>query len=297
MKQFTADHTEEREESSEAESSKKHRQVQRANRKLMEKPSPEDIEAENRRTVFVGNVPREVTTKEIQKMFSKAGAIDSVRLRGVYSSKEKMSKRTAVLSHNINENVKTAHFYVKYKEEESARKALELLKGTAIEECKLRIQLCTDDSRCSSKTSIFVGNLAFDTDEKAISDYFGQIGPVEYVRIVRDKDSGLGKGIAFVAFESHSSIIPALKLNGAPFNGRKIRVSRIDSNKKKNDANKKPKRKDAKGGEKKPKQQGPNTSRVLTTNRNDKQKKPALSKKVKRKIMKKKNAKKSSVMK
>lgn len=47
------------------------------------------------------------------------------------------------------------------------------------------------------------------------------------MRIVRDRATGIGKGIAFVAFKETAVIPIALKMDGSDFGGRQLRVTRI----------------------------------------------------------------------
>ena len=41
-----------------------------------------------------------------------------------------------------------------------------------------------------------------DTEENALRDHFDECGEITNVRIIRDKKTGLGKGIAYVQFEA-----------------------------------------------------------------------------------------------
>ena len=38
--------------------------------------------------------------------------------------------------------------------------------------------------------NIYVGNLSFNTEESTLQDLFGQAGPVESVRVMRDQATG-----------------------------------------------------------------------------------------------------------
>ena len=45
---------------------------------------------------------------------------------------------------------------------------------------------------------IYVGNLSFQITETDLSDMFGEIGQVESVQIITDRDTGRSKGFGFV---------------------------------------------------------------------------------------------------
>lgn len=53
--------------------------------------------------------------------------------------------------------------------------------------------------------SIFVRNIPYDADEDSLNEHFSQFGPVKYALPVIDKETGLAKGSAFVAFSSHEA--------------------------------------------------------------------------------------------
>lgn len=72
-----------------------------------------------------------------------------------------------------------------------------------------------------------MGNLPFIIEEEKIREYFSKCGEVESVRLLHDRITGKGRGIAYVAFVDVSSVFPALKLNESEFMERKIRISRI----------------------------------------------------------------------
>ena len=45
---------------------------------------------------------------------------------------------------------------------------------------------------------IYVGNLSYQTTEADLSDMFAQVGRVESVQIITDRDTGRSKGFGFV---------------------------------------------------------------------------------------------------
>lgn len=53
--------------------------------------------------------------------------------------------------------------------------------------------------------SIFVRNIPYDADEDSLTEHFSQFGEVKYALPVIDKETGLAKGSAFVAFANHEA--------------------------------------------------------------------------------------------
>ncbi len=73
---------------------------------------------------------------------------------------------------------------------------------------------------------LYVGNLPFSATESAVSDLFSQIGGVDSVRLITDRDSGRSKGFGFVEMASDEDAEKAIsELNGKEFEGRALTVN------------------------------------------------------------------------
>lgn len=80
---------------------------------------------------------------------------------------------------------------------------------------------------------LYVGNLAFETTEAALSAHFGDGGrKVSTVTIVQDRDTGRSRGFAFVEMVSDGDAESAIKaLDGSQFEGRALKVSEAQERK------------------------------------------------------------------
>lgn len=75
-------------------------------------------------------------------------------------------------------------------------------------------------------TSIFVGNLSYQTTQDELYNAFAAYGAVERVNIVTDRDSGQPRGFAFVEMTERRDAETAIsQLNGAELNGRAMNVN------------------------------------------------------------------------
>jgi cold-inducible RNA-binding protein len=73
---------------------------------------------------------------------------------------------------------------------------------------------------------IFVGNLSFQTTDAALNDMFGEVGQVESVQIITDRDTGRSKGFGFVEMSDDAAANKAIeRFNGKEVNGRALTVS------------------------------------------------------------------------
>lgn len=74
--------------------------------------------------------------------------------------------------------------------------------------------------------NLFVGSLAYATNDDGLKAHFEQIGPVVSARVITDRETGRSKGFGFVEFENDADNQKAVdQLNGKELDGRPINVS------------------------------------------------------------------------
>jgi RNA recognition motif-containing protein len=74
------------------------------------------------------------------------------------------------------------------------------------------------------KKKLYVGNLSFETTESDLKELFQQMGTVETVRIITDRDTGRSKGFGFVEMQDGGDKAIA-EINGKEFKGRALTVN------------------------------------------------------------------------
>jgi len=73
---------------------------------------------------------------------------------------------------------------------------------------------------------LYVGNLSFSTTNGDLSNLFSQVGPVESVNMVTDRDTGQSRGFAFIEMADRSAGEAAItQFNGHTLDGRTLKVS------------------------------------------------------------------------
>jgi len=78
---------------------------------------------------------------------------------------------------------------------------------------------------------IYVGNLPYTMREDDLSQFFAEMGEVQSVRIITDRDSGRSKGFGFVEMSEEAAATKAIsELNGKELEGRTIVVNEARSN-------------------------------------------------------------------
>ncbi len=73
---------------------------------------------------------------------------------------------------------------------------------------------------------IYVGNLSFRTTDADLNEMFSEVGQVESVQIITDRDTGHSKGFGFVEMSDDAAAAKAIeRFNGKEVNGRALTVN------------------------------------------------------------------------
>jgi RNA recognition motif-containing protein len=73
---------------------------------------------------------------------------------------------------------------------------------------------------------LYVGGLPLSTQQDELKEHFGRYGEVERVRVVRDYETGLGRGFAFIEFvddEGPRAALNEKEKDSHVFGGRRVR--------------------------------------------------------------------------
>ncbi|XP_067680759.1 RNA-binding protein 34-like isoform X2 [Haliotis asinina] len=193
----------------------------------------------DKRTVFIGNLPLDVKKSAIKALFAEFGTIQSVRYRCPPVSDPKVSKKVTFIKKSFHPNRSNIVCFVCFEDEVAAKTALKL-NGHELNGYHLRVDLSSNNKKHNKNNSVYVGNLSYDIEENMMWKHFEQCGSIENVRIIRDRQTGLGKGFGYVLFSEKSSVDLALQLHKSVLNGRKIRVTNCTSVQKKDSLKKHP---------------------------------------------------------
>ncbi|KAE8661883.1 hypothetical protein F3Y22_tig00113722pilonHSYRG00246 [Hibiscus syriacus] len=197
-----------------------------------------DDESKLLRTVFVGNLPIKVKKKVLIKEFSKFGEIESVRIRSVPLNDTKKPRKGAIMLKQINDKADSVHAYIVFKTEQSAEESLAnnmaVIAGNHIRvdrACPPRKKLKAESAAplYDNKRTVFLGNLPFDVKDEEIYQLFCGINNlesnIEGVRVIRDPQFGVGKGIAYVLFKTREAANSVVKKRTLKLRDRELRIS------------------------------------------------------------------------
>ena len=153
--------------------------------------------------------------------------IESLRFRSTAFASSVVPKRAAYAKKELMDaTTKSTNAYVVYTTKAAAREAMKSLNGTVVLDRHLRVDGVAHPAKTDHRRCVFVGNLGFVDDESIINAavdeayrkrsrkakepadveeglwrQFSKAGVVESVRVVRDKTTRVGKGIAYVQFK------------------------------------------------------------------------------------------------
>jgi RNA recognition motif-containing protein len=71
---------------------------------------------------------------------------------------------------------------------------------------------------------LYVGNLPYTSKEDELHDLFAAHGTVHSVNVVMDRETGRGRGFAFVEMDDEDAISAMESLNGTEFGGRALKI-------------------------------------------------------------------------
>jgi RNA recognition motif-containing protein len=75
-------------------------------------------------------------------------------------------------------------------------------------------------------TKLYIGGLAWATDDQSLEAFFAQAGTVASAKVITDRETGRSRGFGFVEMSSDEEAQNAIsRLNGVELDGRAISVS------------------------------------------------------------------------
>ena len=73
---------------------------------------------------------------------------------------------------------------------------------------------------------VFVGSISWNVNEQELGDFFAQVGDIEDVKIITDRETGRSKGFGFITFVEEESAQKAVEeLDGKELDGRSLKVN------------------------------------------------------------------------
>ncbi|XP_063991644.1 uncharacterized protein LOC135170063 [Diachasmimorpha longicaudata] len=189
------------------------------------------------RTIFIGNVPKDLEEKVLRQTFRKFGEIQSLRVRGAIPESPKMKPKVAHITKKYHPLSKTLCVYIVYKSKDSVNKALSF-NGQKLAGNYIRVDRIGQAREADPKKSVFLGNVPWDIEDNELWETFSKCGKIDYVRTIRDRHTGCCRGVAYINFADADGATLALDMDCTPIRKREVRVNRYDPNRPKTSAGK-----------------------------------------------------------
>ncbi len=135
-----------------------------------------------------------------------------------------MPEKAKVILKKFVEHQDHKNCYVLFENKKDAMQALKE-NGSTLKNRVIRVDTAFGDSKNYDYT-IFIGNLPFDVEDSQLREHFKAFTGIQYIRIVRDKETHKGKGIAYICFANKTDYKAAVLMNGSMFRDRRLRVKK-----------------------------------------------------------------------
>ncbi|XP_014474255.1 PREDICTED: sex-lethal homolog isoform X2 [Dinoponera quadriceps] len=153
---------------------------------------------EPRTNLIINYLPQNMNEKELYSLFVTIGPVESCRVMKDY---------------------KTGYSYgfgfVNYAKAEDAATAISTLNGLQVQNKRLKVSFARPSGEEIKETNLYVTNLPRNITESQIDEIFSKYGNIVQKNILKDKLTGLPRGVAFVRFDKREEAQEAIaRLHG-----------------------------------------------------------------------------------
>ncbi|KAI4504516.1 hypothetical protein M0802_000066 [Mischocyttarus mexicanus] len=164
---------------------------------------------EPRTNLIINYLPQSMTEKDLYSLFVTIGPVESCRVMKDY---------------------KTGYSYgfgfVNYTKADDALTAINTLNGLQVQNKRLKVSFARPSGEEIKETNLYVTNLPRNITESQIDDIFSKFGNIVQKNILKDKLTGLPRGVAFVRFDKREEAQEAIsQLHGTVPEGGSERLS------------------------------------------------------------------------
>ncbi|XP_066260276.1 sex-lethal homolog isoform X1 [Euwallacea similis] len=133
--------------------------------------------------LIVNYIPQFATEDDLAQIFASLGQIESIKIMRDY---------------------KTGYSYgfgfVKYLKEEDAAKAIEMLNGFNFRNKRLKVSYSRPPGTDMKDSNLYITNLPKNVTEEDVENLFKDYGEIVQRTVLKDKHTGMPRGVAFVRF-------------------------------------------------------------------------------------------------
>lgn len=148
--------------------------------------------------LIVNYLPQNLTDNELFSIFVTIGPVESCRV---------MRDNKTGYSYGFG--------FVNFSRQEDATKAINQLNGLEVQNKRLKVSYARPSGDDIKDTNLYITNLPRTITEDQLEDMFGKFGRIVQKNILKDKITGLPRGVAFVRYDRKSEASQAVQeMNG-----------------------------------------------------------------------------------
>jgi len=163
----------------------------------------------SRTNLIINYLPQNLTESELFKMFVTIGTVTNCK---------------------IMRDFRTGYSYgfgfVNYQKADDAIRAIQTLNGLQIQNKRIKVSYARPPGEDRKETNLYVTNLPRDVTEDELTIIFSAYGNIVQMNLLKDKITGMPRGVAFVRFDKREEATSAIEhLNGTIPHGRTNPIS------------------------------------------------------------------------
>ncbi|XP_018912418.1 sex-lethal homolog isoform X2 [Bemisia tabaci] len=148
--------------------------------------------------LIVNYLPQNMTDKELFSMFVTIGPVESCRV---------MKDNKTGYSFGFG--------FVNYSRKEDAARAISSLNGLQVQNKRLKVSYARPSGEEIKETNLYVTNLPRTITEEQLEFMFSKFGRIVQKNLLKDKVTGMPRGVAFVRFDRREEALEAIeRMNG-----------------------------------------------------------------------------------
>jgi len=165
--------------------------------------------------LIVNYIPEVIQDSDLLDIFKEFGSIISVKVVCNYRNKKSLG-----------------YGFVKFMYKKDSDLAIETMNGAILGDKSIKVSYARPQAESFKNCKIYVTNLPRTLSDCDVETLFGECGEIIECRVLRHKDRGVSRGIAFIQFATQLQATKGLSRNGISFGGsqRRLCVKLADPN-------------------------------------------------------------------
>lgn len=165
--------------------------------------SNDESASDAKKKLIINYLPQNLTDQELHDLFANIGTLESCRIMKDYKT-----------------GYSFGYGFVTYVNEDDADRAIGTLNGYNVGGKRLKVSYARPPGEAIRDTNLYVVNLPKNFQDQDLDDTFGPFGNIVQKNLLKDKITGMPRGVAFVRYDKKEEAQAAIAaLNGTQLGG------------------------------------------------------------------------------